>query len=289
MVASNTGVSSAAAPQWILWAGTVGFETALTERFAAASALGCRRVTLSPPDVLRAEQAGGSAAAIGRQARDLGLELIVDPVMNWYPDSGESPSRFAHVPTAEALRICAELEAVSFTVIATETTAVPLPELAEHLRAVCDAAAEFGAQVQLEFLPFTVVRNVEIAWDLVRAADRPNAGLVFDTWHFFRGDPDYAALRAVPGERILCVQIDDATAEPSAPMRQETARRLLPGDGGLDLVGVLRVLHEIGGLSWIGPEVISPELAAMPVLASAGLAQEKARAVLDAALGQRAR
>src|ERR1700733_2429566 len=80
---------------YTLWAGTVGFTSPLAERFAAAAATGCRQATLSPPDVLRAAADGTTAAEIGRQARDLGLDLIVDPVMNWYPDREPSPPRFA--------------------------------------------------------------------------------------------------------------------------------------------------------------------------------------------------
>src|SRR5215831_6559593 len=250
---------------YTLWAGTVGFTSPLSERFAAAAATGCRRVTLSPPDVLRAAAAGTTAAEIGRRARDLGLDLIIDPVMNWYPDREPSPSRFAGVSADDALRMCEALGVVSLSAIATGSSDLPVPELAGPFGALCDRAAGFGAQVHLEFIPFTVVRTLRIGWDLVRAAGRPNGGLVFDTWHFFRGDPEYAVLAGIPGDRIFCVQLDDAPAAPRGSLREETSHRLLPGDGALDLGAALRVLHGIGALRWVGPEVISPELAAMPV------------------------
>ena len=51
-------------------------------------------------------------------------------------------------------------------------------------------------------------------------------------------------------------------AEQLPDTRQDTQHRLLPGDGVFDLVGVIEVLHRIGALTWVGPEVISPELAA---------------------------
>src|SRR5580700_369787 len=272
---------------YTLWAGTVGFTSPLAERFAAAAATGCRQATLSPPDVLRAAADGMTAAEIGRQARDLGLDLVIDPVMNWYPDREPSPSRFAGVSTDDALRMCEELGVTSLTAIATASSDVPVPELAGHFGAVCDRAAGFGAQVHLEFMPFTVVRNLRIAWDLVRGADRPNGGLVFDTWHFFRGEPDFDVLAGIPGEKIFCVQLDDAAAVPQGSLREETSRRLLPGDGALDLVAAVRALHQIGALRWVGPEVISPELAAMPVLDAATLAMERTRAIVAAALAGR--
>ena len=271
-------------PGYTLWAGTVGVTSPLAERFAAAAATGCRQATLSPPDVLRAAADGITAAEIGRQARDLGLDLVIDPVMNWYPDREPSPSRFAGVSTDDALRMCEALSVTSLSAIATASSDVPVPELAGYFGRLCDRAAGFGARVHLEFIPFTIVRTLPIAWDLVRAAGRPNGGLVFDTWHFFRGEPQFDVLETIPGDRIFCVQLDDAPAVPRGSLRQETSHRLLPGDGQLDLIGAVRALHRIGALAWVGPEVISPALAAMPVLDAAALAMERTRAIMAAAV-----
>ena len=61
---------------------------------------------------------------------------------------------------------------------------------------------------------------------------------------------------------------------------EETFNRLLPGDGELDLTGVLRILHRIGGLRWVGPEVISPVLAAMVPADAARLAGDRVRVLV---------
>lgn len=272
--------------RWVLWAGTVGFGTALRERFAAAAACGYDCVTLSPPDVLRAAGEGTPASEIGAMARDLGLGLIVDPVMNWYPDRTPSPSRFAGVGTDEALRLCEEVGAMSLSAIGTGASDVALEALPEYFAGVCDRASEFGADVHLEFIPFTAIRDLRTAWQIVYAADRPNGGLVFDTWHFFRSTPDYETLGAMPGERILQVQLDDASAEPAGELREETQRRLLPGAGELDLPRVLRALDAIGALRSVGPEVINTELAALPIPEAAELALERSRSAVAAALSR---
>src|SRR3984893_10448090 len=236
---------------YTLWAGTVGFTSPLAERFAAAAATGCGQATLSPPDVLRAAKDGTTAAEIGRMAADHGLDLIIDPVMNWYPDREPSPSRFAGVATDDALRMCEALGVTSLSAIATASSDVPLPELAGYFGPLCDRAAGFGARVHLEFIPFTIVRTLRTAWDLVRAADRANGGLVFDTWHFFRGEAQFDLLETIPGDRIFQIQLDDAPAQPEGPLRQETSRRLLPGDGELDLVTAVQALHRMGALRWV--------------------------------------
>lgn len=273
-----------AAVEWTLWAGTVGFDSALPERFAAAEETGCRRVSVSPPEIVRLVESGTPAARIGRAAAAHGLDLVVDPVMNWYSHDPMPRSRFAGITSDDALRVAEDLGAVALTAIAAPTSTVPLDALAEPFGRVCDRAAAFGARVQFEFLPFSVVPSLRLAWEIVRAADRPNGGVLFDTWHFYRGEPDFDVLAGVPGERIFCVQLDDALSEPVGDLRAETNRRLLPGDGALDLIRAIRALDDIGALRSVGPEVLSPELAAMPVRESAALAMAKAREVVAAAL-----
>src|SRR3954471_23232322 len=161
---------------WVLWAGTIGFERSLEERFAAAAECGYRQVSLSPPEGLRTIAAGTPAKTIRAQARGSGLELVLDPVMNWYPDSAPSPSRFAGVSAEEALRITDAVGAESFSAIATATSDVPIDDLAAHFAALCDRAADFGTRVHLEFIPFTVIRDLRTGWRLVQAAGRPNGG-----------------------------------------------------------------------------------------------------------------
>src|SRR5829696_7339586 len=249
---------------WVLWSGTIGLESAIRGRIEAARANGFSRLSLSPLDVARAEEQGTSAAELGRSIRDAGLEIVLDPVMNWYGGAPRADSRFARFPLDEALAMAEALRVVSITLIGQATSDLPLDEVARPFRGVCDRAAAFGAQVHLEFIPMTAIPDLASAWAIVQGADRPNGGILFDTWHFFRGDPDFAVLEGVPGERIFAVQIDDAAAEVRGTMREDTQNRLLPGDGDLDLPRAVRALDRIGALRWVGPEVISPVLEAMP-------------------------
>jgi len=273
---------------WVLWAGTVGLESPVPARVEAARECGFSRVSVSPLDVARAAEQGTSPAELGRYMRDAGLGIVLDPVMNWYGGTPPPESRFGRFSAHEALRMAEALEVVSLTVIGQPTSDQPIAELVEPFGQVCDRAAGFGADVHLEFIPMTVIKDVATAWQIVEGADRRNGGILFDTWHFFRGSPDYGALRLVPGERIFAVQIDDAAAAPRASMREDTLNRLLPGDGSFDLVTAVRELDLIGGLSWIGPEVMSPVLEAMPPVEAAALAGERVRALLAQARGSAA-
>ena len=265
---------------WVLWSGTIGLESPIPGRIEAARVNGFSRLSLSTLDVARAGEQGTSAAELGRSLRDAGLEIVLDPVMNWYGGAPRADSRFARFPLDEAMAMSEALQVVSMTVIGQATSDLPLDEVAEPFGAVCDRAAGFGAQVHLEFIPMTAIPDLASAWTIVQAADRPNGGILFDTWHFFRGSPDFAVLEQVPGERIFAVQIDDAAAEVRGSMREDTQNRLLPGDGDFDLPRAVRALDRIGALRWVGPEVISPVLEAMQPVEGARVAGDRVRELI---------
>ena len=279
---ATTGVDDGVT--WVLWSGTIGLESPLRDRFPAATAGGYDCLSLSPLDVARAAETGMSASDIRRRASDAGLGLIMDPVMNWHPAVEPSRSRFARFTVDDSLRMGEAIGACSMTAIASAPSAAGVDELVEHFGALCDRAADIGALVHLEFIPMTAIADVATAWRIVRDADRPNGGILLDTWHFFRGAADFDALEAIPGERILAVQVNDALPDVSGSLWEDTQQRLLPGDGCFDLPRVLRTLARIGGLRTVGPEVISPSTAAMPPADAAREAGERVRHLVADAL-----
>jgi sugar phosphate isomerase/epimerase len=135
----------------------------------------------------------------------------------------------------------------------------PVEEVVAGLRTLCDLAAERGMTISLEFLPFTGIPTIADAVRLVDAADRDNLGFVLDTWHWFRqpGGPDVATLRTIPPERIHLFQLNDAPAEPAEDLMAESMARLLPGEGAIDIVGLIGVLDEMGAEPVVISEVFS--------------------------------
>lgn len=264
-------------PQWILWAGTVDITGPLEPRIAAAVANGYTCVSMSPLDIARAEDQGVSAAEVGKRIRDAGLSIIMDPVMNWYGGIPAATSRFGMFSTRDSLRMCVDLQVASLSLIAQREGDVPLDAMVEPFAQVCAQAADFGARVHLEFIPMTEIPDLASAWAIVDRAAAPNGGILLDTWHFFRGNPDLGLLAALPGESIMAVQVDDAHEHVRGSLWDDTKERLLPGDGSFDLDSVMAVLHEIGGLTWVGPEVISAHMSSLEPNEAARIAGERVR------------
>lgn len=246
----------------VLWSAMLG-GAALDDRIDAAITNGFRGITVGLADVEAMEAAGASAPDAIARARDGGLEhVLLEALASWYAHV-PAPAWFttAAFDTDDHLRAVEALDLTHVTVVAALPATEPADALVERFATVCDRFADLGVTVHLEFTPVPPIGSLAAAWDIVRSADRPNGGILFDTWHFFRGDPDLDLLGAIPGDRISSVQISDGAAELRESLIKDTWRhRLLPGEGVFDLDRVLSTLAALGALRLVGPEVLSLEL-----------------------------
>ncbi|MFT3865112.1 MAG: sugar phosphate isomerase/epimerase [Solirubrobacterales bacterium] len=193
--------------------------------------------------------------------RERGLTMpAAEVVLDWAPaDPAAVADSCGHLLDVAA-------RAGSRTVIAVTLDPKP-PEIGRAvagLRALCELAADRGLAVSFEFLPWTGVPTIAAVRDLIEATDRENLGLVLDAWHWFRqpGGPDLATLLAFPAERIHVLQLDDAPARAAADLPLETSTaRLLPGEGDVDLLGLLAAVAATGASPLVVSEVFSLPLA----------------------------
>jgi sugar phosphate isomerase/epimerase len=120
------------------------------------------------------------------------------------------------------------------------------PRLAERFAALCDLGAPLGISMNIEPMPWTEVKNTAKGLRLLANAGRHNAGLLVDPIHFDRAGNVPADIGAIPRARLRYMQICDAPAE--RPRDTDTLifharnERLMPGDGALDLIGILRAM-----------------------------------------------
>ncbi|BBH70240.1 hypothetical protein ACTI_69250 [Actinoplanes sp. OR16] len=111
---------------------------------------------------------------------------------------------------------------------------------------LCEMARPLGLTVDLEFPSWTETPDLAEATRVLRAADQPNAGMLIDLLHFARSGSSVADLRELPAHWFHFAHVCDAP--PGVPATNEglihTARfeRLYPGEGGIDLDGILAAL-----------------------------------------------
>ncbi len=234
----------------------------MPERIEAAVAGGYRGLSLFPSDVRRARAEGLDDATLRSLLRDHDLEIAeLDPLMSWLPGVEPGTGRFA-TSEDECYEIADSIGARSINCVVFSPKPVPQDLLVESFAALCDRAAGHGLLIHLEFMPWTQIATVLDALAIVRGADRPNGGIMFDTWHHFRGPLTNADLISqVPAERILAIQLNDAPRVAERNLIEETLnRRLVPGDGDIDLREILRFLREGRSPAPLGVEVFCEAL-----------------------------
>jgi sugar phosphate isomerase/epimerase len=257
----------------VLCSGTLPREVPFATRLAAAKAGGFAGISLWGRDYWAARRTGLSDVDIRLMLSDHGLAVAeIDPGWWWLPGASE-----VHIPVdadreevfrygeTEVFRIADAVGARSLNAVDVFGGEWTLDEASERFATLCDRSAEHGLLVHLEFLPWSRIPDLSTAWEVVSRAERPNGGVAVDSWHWFRGGGDDAALRAIPGESVLGVQLSDGPANAETNLVHATLHeRLVPGEGQFDLDTLVGLLRQIGAYAPIGVEVFSDDLHRMP-------------------------
>ena len=91
-----------------------------------------------------------------------------------------------------------------------------------------------------------VVSAVPLAVAMIAASGREDIGILVDALHFWRAGESLAALSSLPAHHLNYMQLCDGAAQrPESEqelIRQARSARNVPGEGGLDLHGLMSAL-----------------------------------------------
>ncbi|OPY96554.1 xylose isomerase [Bradyrhizobium sacchari] len=120
--------------------------------------------------------------------------------------------------------------------------------LTDSFAQFCKAAASYGLTADLEFMPWTAVKNAEAALRIVTKAGEPNGRVLVDALHAARSATTLNDIAALPRNLLSYAQLCDAPARIPTTNDEliHTARcaRLIPGEGGIDLAGIVSALPD---------------------------------------------
>lgn len=146
--------------------------------------------------------------------------------------------RFQHL-----LEAASELNARSLLVVSNDSQ---LSRVSESFARLCEAAAPYSLDVDLEFIPTKGVATARDALQVVGSAGQPNGGVLVDAIHVARTDSPLSDIAAIPQSMLHFWQICDAPAKAPATvadvLKAGRHERLLPGEGGLDLAGLAALM-----------------------------------------------
>lgn len=236
---------------------TVSLSGVLQDKLEAAAGAGFDTIELFDNDLIGSPLAPREVAA---RCADLGLEIaLFQPVRDV---EGVPPEAFGAVLHRLRTKLGVMAELGTTTLLAcSNATASAIDDLdltAEQLHRVGEVAAEAGVTVAFEALAWgRHVNRVRQAWDAVVRADHPAITLAVDTFHVLARGDDGSALAGIPGDRIGFLQVADAPWLDMDLLEWSRHHRCFPGQGTLDVTGVVAATLIAGYRGPLSLEVFS--------------------------------
>jgi 2-keto-myo-inositol isomerase len=159
-----------------------------------------------------------------------------------------------------------------------------LPTIAARYRALLELGQQQGAVPQLELWGHARVLNKlsDVAFVAI-AAEHPQACILADSYHLYKGGSDVDGLRLLSGGAMHVFHINDYPAKP--PRAEITdAQRVFPGDGAAPLGQLFRNLRYIGFRGMLSLEVFNREYWKQDALLVARTGLQKTREAVQKAL-----
>jgi len=238
---------------------TVCMGGALEAKLSAAAKAGFRAIEMFENDLTFFS---GKPRDARQMADDLGLEIVaLQPMRDFEAmphairarnfERAERKFELMHELGARLLSLCSNVseEAIDDP----RRAAADLAELA-------DRARRHGFSIGYEALAWgRHVRDWTAAWDLVKSADRPNLGIVLDSFHAcVRGNP-LEPMSAIPAEKIALVQVADAPALQMDPLSLSRHYRCYPGQGDYPIADYLEAIARTGYRGPVSLEIFNDQ------------------------------
>jgi sugar phosphate isomerase/epimerase len=133
-----------------------------------------------------------------------------------------------------------------------------LRQASESVREAGDIAAEHGLRLCFEWNRLhPLIDSLERAREVIAAAQRPNVGLLLDTYHLHQTGRSGRGFEDLSPEEIFYVQFSDVAAMPPEP--PSLTDRLPPGQGTIPWPEVLELLREKRYAGYLSYEAPNPD------------------------------
>ena len=212
---------------------------------------------------LHAAKASGTLGDAASIARDGGLSFVNGIAFGqWsHPDPQVRAAGLEETRRDMALLAeigCPCMAASLFGVHKPGSPTLGTDEIAERYAAVLDLGIEMGVRPLLEYWGHSAnLSRLDDALAVLNALDRPDAAILADVYHTYRGGGDFGAFRRLSAATLPVLHVNDYPAHPPRE-RLVDADRVWPGDGIAPWGEIFAALAAAGADPWLSIEVFNP-------------------------------
>ena len=223
---------------------TVCVSGSLQEKLEAIAAAGFKAVEIFENDLIAFP---GSPTEVRRICADHGLDIVTCQPFRDFEGMPEGRRQRVFDRAERKFDLLQELGTdLLFVCSSVSPEALPgIDRLAADFAELGERAGRRGLRVGYEALAWgRHVFDYRDAWEIVRRANRPEVGIILDSFHILARGLDLAAIGTIPRDKIAMVQMADAPLLQMDPLSWSRHWRCLPGQGDLNLSGfMLSLIH----------------------------------------------
>ncbi|MEW4487919.1 sugar phosphate isomerase/epimerase [Thalassoglobus sp. JC818] len=254
--------------------------TPILEKIRVASEAGYDGIELWHADIDLHLEAGGTLAEIRQAVDDHGLAVPTTVMLKgWCEPDGPADQE----GIAECRRRMEQAVAVGapHSVAGPPHFDVDFSLAAERYHRLLEIGLEMGVRPSMEYLGFAQeVNSIATALRIMNESKHPEATIVLDPFHDFRGGAGHDDIAQLRPEQIAVCHFDDAPASPPAG-EQRDPDRVMPGEGVIDLKKFIALLRQIGYSGFISLELFREDLWAADPLSVAKSGLKAMKAICD--------
>jgi len=266
----------------------MGQKLSLAEEVDVAARAGYQAVEPWIRNIRRFVESGGKLRELRKRIEDAGLQVVSAIGFSRWAVDDDTERAKALEQFREEMDLVAQLGGRCIAAPPAginRTPGVDLRRVAERYRVVLELGRQAGVTAQLEIWGSaqTLGRVSEAAF-VALEANHPDACLLLDAFHMYRGGSSVESLRLLNGAAMHVFHLNDYPANPPRDQINDS-QRLYPGDGVAPLDLLLRTLYQTGFRGMLSLELFNRQYWEKDPLEVARTGLEKMRAVVRKALG----
>jgi 2-keto-myo-inositol isomerase len=264
-----------------------GYQLGLAEQIEVAAKAGYDGIEPWLADIAKYADGGGSLKDLRQRCRDRGLEVYgAIGFAQWIVDDDAQRSKgveqmkrdMALVAELGGSRIAAPPAGANRS-----DTRLDQVRMAERYRVILDAGGELGVVPQLEIWGASAnLNHLADALAVAARAGHPNACVLADVYHLYKGGTAPSALRLLGRQAAHVFHMNDYPASPDRATITD-AHRVWPGDGVAPLKEILGHLVANDCRLMLSLEVFNAEYWKSPVAETARIGLAKMKSSVNAA------
>lgn len=256
-----------------------GQKSGLKAYLDIAAKAGYDGVELWIRDIQEYLEAGNTVSGLKKFIKDSGLRFEnAIGFAPWMVDD-DAQQKAGFVQMREEMEMLAALGCKRVAAPAAGVKAnLDLFAVGERYKALLDLGRSTGVMPQLEFWgAFPFFHHLGQVLMVAAVANDPDARILPDVYHLFRGDSGFEGLKMLDGNLIEVFHMNDFVADIPRE-KQEDKDRVYPGDGASPMKEILTTLKNMGGDKVLSLELFNPNYWKQDPMevAKTGLAKMKA-------------